>query len=203
MATWNTAEKNGRWRGGRVVASNGYVLVRVGRGHRLADVRGYAYEHRLVAERTLGRRLRPGEIPHHLDGDRQNNRPDNLAVVPSPRHHRAAHRTRHDLRAPDDPNPLVACGCGCGARLLRFDAENRPRRFLPGHNPHARPTLDAVLRALRSGPLSRAGVIDAAGHTARATAVALTRLKRRGRVRRLRWGVWALAAPPEEGARGR
>lgn len=39
---------NPNWRGGRSVASNGYMLVRAGVGHHLADVRGYAYEHRLV-----------------------------------------------------------------------------------------------------------------------------------------------------------
>lgn len=43
------------WKGGRSIASNGYVLVRVGKKHHLADVRGYAYEHRIVAEQKLGR----------------------------------------------------------------------------------------------------------------------------------------------------
>jgi hypothetical protein len=31
--------RNPNWKGGRLVASNGYVLVRVGVGHHLADVR--------------------------------------------------------------------------------------------------------------------------------------------------------------------
>lgn len=42
------------WKGGRSIASNGYMLVRVGLSHHLADVRGYAYEHRLVAEQKIG-----------------------------------------------------------------------------------------------------------------------------------------------------
>lgn len=54
MAKWNTGEKNGLWKGGRSVASNGYVLIRVGVDHPLADVRGYAYEHRVVAEQKKG-----------------------------------------------------------------------------------------------------------------------------------------------------
>jgi hypothetical protein len=94
----------------------------------------------------------------------------------------------------------VACACGCGARFRRFDADNRPRRFLPGHNPHARPTIDAILGALRRGPLSRADVIKLSGCAVHATAVALNRLRRSGRVRRLRWGVWALAEPRERAA---
>ena len=35
-------EKNSNWRGGRSLASNGYILLRVGIKHPLADVRGYA-----------------------------------------------------------------------------------------------------------------------------------------------------------------
>jgi hypothetical protein len=35
--------RNPNWRGGRSLASNGYVLIRVGVGPHLADVRGYAY----------------------------------------------------------------------------------------------------------------------------------------------------------------
>ena len=55
MAKHNIGKKNGMWKGGRSVASNGYVLIRVGMDHHLADVRGYAYEHRLVAEKKIRR----------------------------------------------------------------------------------------------------------------------------------------------------
>lgn len=48
-----------------VVDPRGYVLVYVGKKHHLADVRGYAYQHRLEAEKQLGRRLRKGEEVHH------------------------------------------------------------------------------------------------------------------------------------------
>lgn len=49
--------ENYMWKGGRAVTSHGYVLIRVGAEHHLADVRDYAYEHRLVAAEKLGRRL--------------------------------------------------------------------------------------------------------------------------------------------------
>lgn len=49
---------NPMWKGGRSVASNGYVLIRVGVEHHLADVRGYAYEHRVVAEQKIKRALK-------------------------------------------------------------------------------------------------------------------------------------------------
>ena len=126
--------ENPNWRGGRVVDPRGYVLIRVGVNHHLADVRGYAYEHRLKAEKKLGRRLRKGEEVHHDDERKGNNRPRNLIVAKSKAEHRALHRKRKDLRNPGQPNPWIKCKCGCGARLKKFDETGRPRRYVSGHN---------------------------------------------------------------------
>jgi hypothetical protein len=49
------------------------------------------HEHRVVAEALLGRPLAPGEVVHHKDGDKLNNSPDNLEVLPS----QAAHMKQH------------------------------------------------------------------------------------------------------------
>lgn len=46
------------------------------------------HEHRVVAERTLGRALRPGEVVHHIDGDKRNNAPGNLMVTTQRMHMR-------------------------------------------------------------------------------------------------------------------
>ncbi len=121
---------------GRTIASNGYVLIMVGKDHHLADVRGYAYEHRLVAEQKLKRRLLPGEIPHHIDGNKQNNDPANIEVVSSIAEHRLHHRgSKSRLRLPGELNPTIECGCGCKETLLKYDAVGRPRTYVSGHNP--------------------------------------------------------------------
>lgn len=127
-------ESNPNWKGGRVVAHSGYVLIRVGVAHHLSDVRGYAYEHRLVAERNLGRRLRPGEEVHHVDGDRSNNAPENIEVMVDRLAHAVHRRKRTDLRLRDEANDLVECACGCGIYFTKFDSSGRPRRFIAGHN---------------------------------------------------------------------
>jgi hypothetical protein len=137
MAKHNIGPKNGMWKGGRSVASNGYVLIRVGTDHHLADVRGYAYEHRLVAEEKLGRRLKREEVIHHLNHDKSDNRPENIEVMPSRAHHHVEHRSVHSrtrLRMPGEPNLQIACACGCGERFPKFDSNKRPRRFVSGHN---------------------------------------------------------------------
>lgn len=49
------------------------------------------HEHRVVAEQILGRELRPGEVVHHIDGDKRNNAPENLKVFPSQAEHARFH----------------------------------------------------------------------------------------------------------------
>jgi HNH endonuclease len=44
------------------------------------------HEHRTVAERKIGRPLKPGEIVHHRDENKRNNPPENLEVMTRAEH---------------------------------------------------------------------------------------------------------------------
>jgi len=129
-----TGERNPNWRGGRVVDPRGYVLLRMP-DHPRADVRGYVYEHVVVAERKLGRAILPTEEVHHRDENKSNNNPDNLIVTHSKSDHLMRyHRKRDDLQPPGAENPIIECACGCGTTFPKYDTSRRPRRFVSGHN---------------------------------------------------------------------
>jgi hypothetical protein len=88
-------EQNPSWRGG-ISMVNGYRCV-YQPDHPSALPNGYIYEHRAVMEQLLGRFLEPEEVVHHVDGDKLNNSPENLELLPSQSVHARLHQERGDI----------------------------------------------------------------------------------------------------------
>lgn len=88
---FESGEKNPNWRGG-TIKSNGYVTVPC-KEHPLANKDGYIMQHRLVMEKQIGRHLRRDEVVHHINGDKKDNRLENLMLFPND----MAHRKHHEL----------------------------------------------------------------------------------------------------------
>jgi len=83
-----SGKEHASWTGGEYIDRWGYKMIR-------APERGmcnpYVPEHILIAEQQLGRQLiKRKEVVHHINGDKQDNRPTNLLVCT-----RSEHRKLH------------------------------------------------------------------------------------------------------------
>lgn len=82
-------EKSPQWKGGRFINITGYAFRYVATDnpfYPMANSKGYIPEHRFIMAQYLGRLLTKGEIVHHLNGIRADNRLANLGIVMSSNH---------------------------------------------------------------------------------------------------------------------
>ena len=87
------ASRNGNWKGGIVKHCKGYIYQYA--PHHPRQWNGYVLQHILVAEDKLGRYLLPGEVVHHHNGNKADNRAENITVFSSPGEHSKYH---HKIR---------------------------------------------------------------------------------------------------------
>jgi len=85
----NTREKNSKWKGGRY--RQGRFMFLLMPKHPCCNIRGYYREHRFVCESILGRYLTREEVPHHIDKNTVNNKPENLYLFPNHSKHMKYH----------------------------------------------------------------------------------------------------------------
>lgn len=185
--------ENPNWDGGRTVTSHGYVMVKAP-NHPDSHSNGYIYEHRIVAENKIGRRLESDEHVHHKNGDKQDNRPENLEVRHESEH--LAYELRGEdsqQRLPGEENPEIECACGCGETLKKYDKQGRPRKRLNGHTDYATesPTKDAIVSLLRTdGPLHRTEIARRIDRKIGVVSSHLSALRKRGSVEPVGGGEW-------------
>lgn len=105
------------WKGGKS-RSREYVLIRTDPSKPGASA--YELEHRLVMQKHIGRELLPGEVVHHINGIKTDNRIENLLVIGLSEHTllHAISNGKHELL----PKTCDECG---GV----FKPNNNRRRF--------------------------------------------------------------------------
>jgi len=84
MSLAQLGEKNHRWMGEFKAPSGGYEKIYI-------HPQFYIFVHRVNMERTLGRRLRKGEVVHHINKEKLDNGLGNLALCSNQAAHRWAH----------------------------------------------------------------------------------------------------------------
>lgn len=71
-------KNNPNWKRGYIITPNGYVRIQVNCKP--------IFEHRFVMEQYVGRKLKKGEIVHHINGNKKDNRIKNLKIMKSGEH---------------------------------------------------------------------------------------------------------------------
>ena len=80
-------KRSSNWKGGRKVNIHGYVEIYKPE-HQNADVSGYVKEHVFVMSEKIGRAILKGEVVHHKNEIRDDNRIENLRLMPRGDHAR-------------------------------------------------------------------------------------------------------------------
>jgi hypothetical protein len=74
------------FKGGRTIDGDGYVKVYMPKHPNSNNC--YVLEHRLIMEKVLGRSLSRKEVVHHINGNKKDNRPENLVVFDNQSDHK-------------------------------------------------------------------------------------------------------------------
>jgi hypothetical protein len=83
LSELHSGPKNWRWKGG-VIFKQGYKYIYLPKHPNAVD--NHFAEHRLIAERILGRQLKKTEHVHHINGDISDNRNCNLLICTNAYH---------------------------------------------------------------------------------------------------------------------
>lgn len=86
-----------KYGGHRKHRTDGYIAV-YAPDHPSSNMEGYVMEHRLVMEEDIGRHLKDGEVVHHINCKRNDNRVENLMLMTPSEHMRHHMSERHKIR---------------------------------------------------------------------------------------------------------
>lgn len=120
----NRRENNCNWKGGKYKDKRGYVLI-YKPNHPDVQKTGYMFEHRIVMEKHLGRRLTKDERVHHINGKREDNRIENLQLFNNESEHTKQYHL-DSLPHPPVPKRGDYLNCDyCGEKIYRTKGQQK------------------------------------------------------------------------------
>ncbi len=108
---------------GRSIHNEGYIFLKLP-SHPRANAFGFVYEHIVVAEKHI-RYLKPGEEVHHLNGIRDDNKPENLEIIESKGKHRREHARLRVAKAGGNPDTQRICA-KCHILKMKIEFSSNP-----------------------------------------------------------------------------
>jgi hypothetical protein len=140
------------WKIEKIISKGDYNYAIV-RGHPNATKNHYVLEHRIVMENKIGRILKRGEIVHHINEKKKDNRPENLQLIESASTHTRSHSIQKG-------SPIAVIRCfNCGIeferRMHNTWMYNRTKYKVTCCSPHCR---GVVFQKLQVGRIKKSAL---------------------------------------------
>lgn len=140
---------------------NGYKILHIPDYPKSTSVGdgGWQYEHMVLMEEELGRLLEKGEHVHHLDGNRGNNRKENLVVL-SKAHHARIHKWMESIEWVSTYQKAAECAiCRITLQDQQIRCCSTKCENIMRNSTSQKPSKEELLQLTSNHPFTKIGIM--------------------------------------------